>query len=286
MARRLIALAFILASANAAIAADDMKMPINSGDLKWGPAPPALPKGAEFTVLSGDPSKDGPYGIPSENAERLSIPAHNHPTTENVTVISGNFHIGMGDKLDEKKGIELTAGGYGEAQAKINHFAWTTSASVVQVHGQGPFPMTYVIQPTTQVSNSEKGEPSNHDAQVKAALNDITHPQGRRRGMAPNAGPFSKMPVRKYGAPWRRSRTKILTDVDRPGDCRRGLTDPFRSRRRSRPGGRCRDRRRRSALDADLIHDPRDLRRPPLADAARRLAASFVQRGCDGSQRG
>jgi hypothetical protein len=40
--RRLIALAFLLACANTAIAADDMKMPINSGDLKWGPAPPAL----------------------------------------------------------------------------------------------------------------------------------------------------------------------------------------------------------------------------------------------------
>ena len=40
--RRLIALAFLLACANTAIAADDMKMPINSGDLKWRPAPQAL----------------------------------------------------------------------------------------------------------------------------------------------------------------------------------------------------------------------------------------------------
>ena len=36
---------------------------------------------------------------------------HNHPTAEYVTVISGKFHIGMGDKLDEKKGVELRAGG-------------------------------------------------------------------------------------------------------------------------------------------------------------------------------
>jgi hypothetical protein len=56
MPRRLTALAFVLACATTAIA-DDMKMPTNSGDLKWEPAPPTLPKGAEISVLSGDPSK-------------------------------------------------------------------------------------------------------------------------------------------------------------------------------------------------------------------------------------
>lgn len=30
--------------------------------------------------------------------------------------------IGMGDKFDEKNGIELTAGGYGEAPAKMNYY--------------------------------------------------------------------------------------------------------------------------------------------------------------------
>jgi hypothetical protein len=143
MLRRLIPLTFVLAGASAALA-DDMKMPTNSGDLKWGPAPAALPKGAEITVLSGDPSKDGLYVVRLKVPDGYKIPAHNHPTTEYVTVISGNFHLGMGDKLDEKNGIELTAGGYGEALAKMNHYAWASSPSVVQVHGQGPFAITYV----------------------------------------------------------------------------------------------------------------------------------------------
>jgi hypothetical protein len=50
----------------------------------------------------------------------------------------------MGDKLDETKGQELKAGGFVEAPAKMNHYAWTTSETVVQVHGQGPFAITYV----------------------------------------------------------------------------------------------------------------------------------------------
>jgi hypothetical protein len=29
--------------------------------MKWGPVPPVLPKGGEIAVLSGDPSKAGPY---------------------------------------------------------------------------------------------------------------------------------------------------------------------------------------------------------------------------------
>jgi len=126
--------------------ADDMKMPMNGKDIKWGPVPPffPFPKGAEFAVLSGDPSKDGLYVVRLKMPAGYKIPAHNHPTTENVTVVSGNFHIGMGDHLDEKKGIELTSGGYGEAPAKMNHYAWVTSPTIVQVHGQGPFAITYV----------------------------------------------------------------------------------------------------------------------------------------------
>ena len=143
MPRRLIALAFVLVSTNGVIA-EDMKMPMNATDVKWGPAPPVFPKGAEIAVLSGDPFKDGPYVVRLKMPGGYKIPAHNHPTTEYVTVISGTFNIGMGDKLDEKKGIKMTAGGWAEAAAKMNHYAWASSPSVVQVHGQGPFAITYV----------------------------------------------------------------------------------------------------------------------------------------------
>jgi len=143
MSSRLALMALVVLGAGSALA-DDMNMPVNGKDIKWGPAPPFFPKGAEFAVLSGDPGKDGLYVVRLKMPAGYKIPAHNHPTTENVTIVSGNFHIGMGDKLDEKKGIELTAGGYGEAPAKMNHYAWTTSPTIAQVHGQGPFAITYV----------------------------------------------------------------------------------------------------------------------------------------------
>ena len=49
------------------------------------------------------------------------IPAHHHPTTEYVTVLSDAFYIGMGDKLDEQKGIAcgLVDAAYVEANTPI-----------------------------------------------------------------------------------------------------------------------------------------------------------------------
>ena len=116
----------------------------NASQLEWAPAPNFVPEGAQITVLSGDPSNDGPYVVRLKMPAGYKIPAHNHPTTEMVTVISGDFHLGMGDKLDEEKSMLLTAGGYAEAPAQMNHYAWASSPTIVQVHGQGPFAITYV----------------------------------------------------------------------------------------------------------------------------------------------
>src|SRR5215469_13511682 len=129
-----LSLVLLLAGATGALA-DEMKMPVNASQLEWVPAP-SVPEGAELTVLSGDPSADGPYVVRLKMPAGYKVPAHNHPTTEMVTVISGDFHLGMGDKLDEDKSMLLTAGGFAVAPARMNHYAWTSSPTVVQIHGQ------------------------------------------------------------------------------------------------------------------------------------------------------
>src|SRR5271167_4122488 len=79
-------------AATPSLAAD---MPVNADGLTWGPAPPGRPEGAQIAVLSGDPSKDGLYVLRLKMPANYKLPAHNHPTSEYVTVISGKFHIGM-----------------------------------------------------------------------------------------------------------------------------------------------------------------------------------------------
>lgn len=134
----------ILAAGIAALAAAASQAQVNTGDLKWGPAPAVFPKGAQMAVLAGDPTKAGTFVIRLKMPAGYQIPAHHHPTDEYVTVISGEFHLGMGDKLDKAKSATLTAGGFAEAPAGMNHFAFAAKASVVEVHAVGPFAMTYV----------------------------------------------------------------------------------------------------------------------------------------------
>ncbi|MBV8426209.1 MAG: cupin domain-containing protein [Hyphomicrobiales bacterium] len=137
-----LALSFLLA-ATLPSTAQDMAAPVNAKDLKWMPAPNLLPPGATFAVVSGDPMKEEAYVIRLKMPAGYKIPAHSHPTAEYVTVLSGNFHLGLGDKLDPKKGMALTAGGFAVAPPKMNHYAWASSPTIVQVHGDGPFAITY-----------------------------------------------------------------------------------------------------------------------------------------------
>ena len=74
-------------------------------DAKWAPAPPTLPKGAQMAVLAGDPTKTGLFVVRIKLPADAKVAAHHHPTVENITVISGSFHLGMGDKLDERMAL-------------------------------------------------------------------------------------------------------------------------------------------------------------------------------------
>jgi len=122
--------------------------------LQWGPAPSALPKGAQIAVLSGDPGKTGAFTIRLKAPAGYKIPAHSHPTAERVTVISGDFRFGMGDKLDEAKAEKLGSGGFVDLPAKMNHYAFMGAETVVQIDSEGPFTIMYA-NPADDPSKSQ-----------------------------------------------------------------------------------------------------------------------------------
>ena len=113
-------------------------------DMKWGDPPPVLEKGASFTVVSGDPGQPGLYVIRLKMPAGYKIAPHWHPADEHVTVVSGTFMLGMGDKLDKATMKTIPAGGYALLPATMHHYAMAKTAVVVQVHGMGPFALTYV----------------------------------------------------------------------------------------------------------------------------------------------
>jgi quercetin dioxygenase-like cupin family protein len=126
-----------------AIAADDHHATVQSDTLKWAP-PPAYGQGAQIAVIKGDPTKEGMYVVRLKVPAGFKIPAHTHANDENVTVLSGSFNIGTGDKLDEKKGTLIKTGGYSYVARGMTHYAWFTEETVLQLHGMGPQGITYV----------------------------------------------------------------------------------------------------------------------------------------------
>jgi quercetin dioxygenase-like cupin family protein len=117
---------------------------VTANDLKWGDPPPVFEKGASFTVVSGDPGKSGIFVVRLKMPAGYKINPHWHPTDEHVTVLSGTFALGMGDKFDAASMKELPVGGYGLLPAQMHHYAMAKTETVVQVHGLGPFQLTYV----------------------------------------------------------------------------------------------------------------------------------------------
>jgi len=113
-------------------------------EFQWGPAPAVFPPGAEMAVLEGDPSKAEPFTVRLRLPNGYKIPPHTHPTTENVTVLTGTFLAGMGIQFDESTMQALGRDGFASIPANHAHYAMARGATVVQVHAIGPFALTYV----------------------------------------------------------------------------------------------------------------------------------------------
>jgi quercetin dioxygenase-like cupin family protein len=112
---------------------------IDAADVKWGDAPPVLPKGAMVGVLHGDPFKKGVYAMRLKMPEGYKIPPHWHTQDEQLTIVSGNLVLTT-DEGDHS----LTAGSYHFLPGKAHHSAAAKGETVVQINGMGPFDIHYL----------------------------------------------------------------------------------------------------------------------------------------------
>lgn len=113
--------------------------------VKWGPAPPFIPAGAQLAVLEGNPTAgSGDYTIRLKMPDGYKIPPHTHPLRENVTVVSGTLVVGMGDKWDDSKLMKFKAGSFAYLDPSMHHYAGASGETVVQIHGQSPVKFNYI----------------------------------------------------------------------------------------------------------------------------------------------
>jgi anti-sigma factor ChrR (cupin superfamily) len=110
--------------------------------IKWS----ASGSGQWFAVISGSPNTEGsPFVIRIKLADGVKVAPHWHPVDEHITVITGAFYMGMGEKFNESTAKEMTAGSYAFMPKEMRHFAWTKGETIVQIHGVGPF-KTYWVE--------------------------------------------------------------------------------------------------------------------------------------------
>ncbi len=81
-------------------------------ELEWKDGPSSLPKGAKLAILEGDPTQPGTFTMRLRFPDGFQVFPHWHTQTEHP--------------------------------AGTKHFAWAEGETILQLHGQGPWTITYV----------------------------------------------------------------------------------------------------------------------------------------------
>ena len=134
----------VSAQAPAAQAAEAKPHLFAPAELTWGPGPGSLPAGVQAAVLEGNPMEAGPFTARFKLPANFRIPPHWHPAVEHVTVVTGSLYIGQGEKVDTAAMKELTPGGFMLMPPHTPHYVRTRGETVIQIHGIGPWGITYV----------------------------------------------------------------------------------------------------------------------------------------------
>jgi quercetin dioxygenase-like cupin family protein len=122
----LASLALALSFAVAALAQGTTPVALTADEMKWSPQGGLALPGIEQISLVGDPSKPGPYTIRLKFPAGYKLAPHTHPDPREVTILSGTWYTGYGERADPALLKALPAGSFYTEPANLPHF--------VQVH--------------------------------------------------------------------------------------------------------------------------------------------------------
>ena len=101
--------------------------------------------GIRTTVMSGDPTHDGPYTIRLSVPANTKIQAHTHRDDRTAIVVSGVWYFGYGPIAGAAAEKALPSGSFYTEPSGHAHFAETKEEPVVvYITGHGPTDTVYV----------------------------------------------------------------------------------------------------------------------------------------------
>lgn len=113
-------------------------------ELKWQDAPGIGP-GVKIAMIEGNLKAAGPLMMRIKLPPNAKIALHTHPLIEHVTVLSGTFYLGIGEKVDASKARAYPAGGVVVIPQGMPMFAFAKDKeTILQVHGIGPWGINYL----------------------------------------------------------------------------------------------------------------------------------------------
>jgi len=122
---------------------------LTAEEMTWSRQGPLALPGLEQVNLVGDPSKPGPYTIRLKFPAGYKLAPHTHPDPREVTILSGTWYTGYGEKADPALLKALPAGSFYTEPANVAHFVEVRDTVVIQVSGMGPSGRAFVKAPKT-----------------------------------------------------------------------------------------------------------------------------------------
>ena len=114
----------------------------DAGSGQWKEAPWVGP-GVQIAVGQGRLNATVPFIARVKFRANAEVPAHAHSAVRHVRVLSGVLNLGLGERLETSKTHAFGPGSTAILLPTINHFFWFKEETVIQLHGVGPWVVTY-----------------------------------------------------------------------------------------------------------------------------------------------
>lgn len=114
-------------------------------EITWEACPPTLPPGAQCATIEGDRSAPNAlFTYRLKMPDNYRIAPHFHPADEHLTIITGTFRMGLGERFSGDSLKPMAAGSFVVMPKGVPHYALTRGETIIQVHAIGPWGLTSV----------------------------------------------------------------------------------------------------------------------------------------------